>query len=299
MNGIVDQFRQAMDNAGIESPGEIAADGALHRFTVSGDKARSDNGWYVLHADDPAAGAFGCWKRQISETWSGKPYQTMTPADKAAYAAKMEAVKRAREDERERIQAECRAWCSNTWEKSPDATNDHPYLKRKGVNAYGLKSFMDSLLVPVQDMVGTIHGLQFIAPDGTKKFKTGTNKRGHFYGIGRAKGDTLLIAEGYATAASLHRFTDYPVLVAFDAGNLKPVAEAVRAKCPYLKIIICADDDRWTPGNPGLTKASEAARAVNGLLAIPPFPEPRTIEQGTDFNDLALLLAGKGGSLGY
>lgn len=221
-------------------------------------------------------------------------HQTMTPAEKTAYKAKMEAVKRDREAERERIQAQCRAWCVGTWNKAKDATNINPCLKSKGVHSYGLRSFKDSLLVPVEDMEGAIHGLQFIQPDGSKKFKTGTNKAGHFFRIGKAGGITLLIAEGYATAASIHHATAYPVLVAFDAGNLKPVAEIVKAKCPHLKIIICADDDQWTPGNPGLTKATEAARAVNGLLAIPPFPEPRTREQGTDFNDLALLLAGKG-----
>jgi len=272
MNNTIDLFRQAMNNAGIYGPaGEIIADSTLHRFTIPGDKPRSDNGWYVLHADDPAAGAFGSWKQQTNETWSLKPYQTMTTTEKAAYTAKMEAVKREREAERERIQAECRDWCLAIWEKAKTATNLNPYLKSKGVKAYGLKTFKDSLLVPVQDMAGTIHGMQFIAPDGTKKFKTGTNKTGHFYGMGEPKGETLCIAEGYATAASVHQATGYPVLAAFDAGNLKPVAEIVKARFPHLKIIICADNDQWTPGNPGLTKATEAARAVKGLLAIPIF----------------------------
>lgn len=298
MIATIESFMQAMSNAGVEPSGEIIPDGTLHRFTVPGDRARSDNGWYVLHPGDPAAGAFGSWKRGTQGTWSGKPYQTMTPAEKTAHAAKLEAVKRQRDAERDRAQAECRAWCADAWNKAKDATNDHPYLLRKGVNSYGLKVYGDSLLAPVHDMAGTIHGLQFIQPDGSKKFKTGTNKAGHFYGIGTAEGDALLIAEGYATAATLHQATDYPALVAFDAGNLKPVAEIVKAKCPHLKIIICADDDRWTPGNPGLTKATEAARAVNGLLAIPPFPKPRTREQGTDYNDLALWLARKGAPLG-
>jgi putative DNA primase/helicase len=126
-------FKQAMQNAGIEPPAEIIADSVLHRFTVAGDRARSDNGWYVLHADEPAAGAFGCWKRGISETWSGKTYQTMTPAEKTAYTIKIEAMKLRREEERERIQAECRAWCTDAWSNAKDATNDNPYLKKKGV----------------------------------------------------------------------------------------------------------------------------------------------------------------------
>jgi len=46
--------------------------------------------------------------------------------------------------------------------------------------------------------------------------------------------------------------------------NLKAVAEALRAKYPDIEIIISADDDYVTEGNPGITKATEAARAVNG-----------------------------------
>lgn len=56
---VIDAFSQAMQNAGIESPAEIIANGTLHRFTVTGDKPGSKNGWYVLHADHPAAG--GLW----------------------------------------------------------------------------------------------------------------------------------------------------------------------------------------------------------------------------------------------
>lgn len=289
MTPTVETFRQTMSNAGIEPPGEVIADSTLHRFTVTGDKARSENGWYVFHADDPAAGAFGCWKRGIQETWSCKPYQTMTPAEKTAHTANMEAVKRSRDAERARVQAECRSWCADAWNRAKDAMNGHPYLKRKGVYAYGLKAFKDSLLVPVQDLAGTIHGLQFIHPDGSKKFKTGTDKTGHFYKIGTSKDKTIIICEGYATGASIHEATGHAIIIAFDAGNLKPAALAIRKKYPDMKIIIAADDDHATGGNPGLTKATEAARIVGGLLAAPVFPGTRSAKD-TDFNDLAMML---------
>ncbi len=288
MNATIEAFKESMRNAGIEPPAEIIADSALHRFTVAGDRARSDNGWYVLHSDDPAAGALGCWKRGISEIWSDRAYQTMTPAEKTAYTVKMEAMKRQREEERERIQAECRVWCADAWTKAKDATNENPYLKKKGVVAYGLKSFKDTLLVPIQDMAGTIHGVQFIAPDGSKKYKTGTNKAGHFFKIGQSKNKTVVLCEGYATGASIHQATGHAVVIVFDAGNLLPVAQSIRSKYPAMKIVIAADDDQWTDGNPGITKATEAARAVNGLLAIPAFPDNRG-PQDTDFNDLACL----------
>jgi putative DNA primase/helicase len=281
---ILDAFRQAMQNAGIEPPSEIIADGNLHRFTVPGDKARSDNGWYILHNDAVPAGQFGCWKRGISETWCSKEYKSLTPEEKARYTVDMEAAKAARDAELQRIQAECRVWCADAWEKAKDATSGNPYLQKKGVHSYGLKAFKDSLMIPLKDTAGTIHGLQFISPDGSKKFKTGTNKAGHFYKIGKSKDKTVLISEGYATGASLHQATGHAVVIAFAAGNLKPVTEVIRAKCPDFKVIICADDDHATEGNPGLTKATEAARAIAGLLAVPVFQDPAT--RGTDFNDL-------------
>jgi putative DNA primase/helicase len=281
-------FKQAMHSVGIEIEAAILADGTLHRFHVMGDRAGSKNGWYILHADDPAAGQFGCFKRDVSENWSAKAYTTLTPEEKTRYADKIEIARQQREDERAKLQAECRAWCTDAWEKAKNATNENPYLKRKGVNAFGLKSFKDSLLVPVQDMAGTIHGLQFIAPDGTKKFKTGTNKAGHFFKIGKSKDKTIIISEGYATGTSIHQATGHAVVIAFDASNLLPVAQSIRSKHPNMKIVIAADDDSGTQGNPGLTKATQAARVVNGLLAIPTFPDNRG-SKDSDFNDLARL----------
>ena len=287
-NTPVEEFKQAMQNAGVEPPAEIIADSAIHRFAVAGDRPQSNNGWYVLYADNLAAGAFGCWKRGISKTWSGKPYEIMTSEEKVVYDAKIDAAKRQREEEQKRIWQECRAWCTEKWNKAKDASNKNPYLKRKNVNSYGLKAYKDTLLITVQDIKGTIHGLQFIYPDGSKKFKTGTSKTGHFFKIGKSKDKTVIACEGYATGASIHQATGHAVVIAFDAGNLLPVAKSIRSKYPDMKIIIAADDDHVTEGNPGLTKATVAALAVNGLLAIPTFPDDRG-QKDTDFNDLSQL----------
>src|SRR5262249_45633045 len=96
----------------------------------------------------------------------------------------------------------------------------------------------------------------------------------------------LCIAEGYATAASIHEATGHAVAVAFDAGNLEQVARALQAKYPDLRIVICADDDYRTAGNPGITRATEAARVVGGLVAVPVFGADRR-DGAKDFNDLA------------
>jgi phage/plasmid primase-like uncharacterized protein len=66
MNSI-EQFRAAMATAGIKYDGEIVADNKLHRFKINED--RNKNSWYVFHPSEPAAGVFGCWKRNVKETW--------------------------------------------------------------------------------------------------------------------------------------------------------------------------------------------------------------------------------------
>lgn len=281
---IEEVFKQAMQTAGIETDASILAEGDLHRFHVVGDRSGSKNGWYILHADDPAAGQFGCFKRGISETWSAKAYVTLTAEERIRYKAKMEVSRRHRDEELENIQAACRAWCSERWRHGKEATNAHPYLKRKGVHSYGLRLLRDSLMVPLFDTAELIHGMQFIGPNGDKMFKTGTVKLGHYFPIGKPIKRTLLICEGYATGASLHEATGYAVAVAFDAGNLKPVAAALRQKFPDFRLIVCGDNDQWGDINTGAVKATEAALAVSGMLTIADFQD--TTDKPTDFNDL-------------
>jgi putative DNA primase/helicase len=148
----------------------------------------------------------------------------------------------------------------------------NPYLVKKGVQAYGVRLLGASLAIPLRDAAGRLHSLQFILPDGRKRFLTGGRKQGCYFAIGQP-GGVLCICEGYATAASIYEATDYAVACAFDCSNLLPVARALRGKFPRLRLIVCADNDRETPGNPGVRLAEAAARAVRGFLAAPDFEE--------------------------
>src|SRR5207247_1242870 len=69
-------------------------------------------------------------------------------------------------------------------------------------------------------------------------------------------------------------------------GNLEAVARSLRNAYPNADLILCADDDYATPGNPGLTKSTAAAEAVGGRLAVPHFGGDRP-EGSKDFNDMA------------
>ncbi|AVO48484.1 hypothetical protein C6568_03815 [Melaminivora suipulveris] len=249
---------------------DLIADGRLHRYRIQGDKAGSKNGWYVLHEHPVPAGAFGSWKTGETHTWRQEWVKPPTPREREQLRRQLQAAQAARDAEREAVQAQAREKATRLWERAKPATNGHPYLERKRVPAIGLRLLRDMLLVAARDAAGTLHTLQFIGPDGAKRFLTGGRMAGCYFAMGRPDG-ALLLCEGYATGATLHQATGHAVAVAFNCGNLPTVARALRAKFPALRIAVCADDDARTPGNPGLTRAQEAARAVGGVVIAPRF----------------------------
>lgn len=201
------------------------------------------------------------------------------------------ATERAAKGDAEEAQrkAEAKEKATTVWQLSPAAPADHPYLVRKRIQAQGVRVSGDALVIPLRDD-GEIHSLQFIGPDGEKRFLPGGRVKGCYFSIGNSTGAAgLAICEGFATGASIHEATGYPVAVAFNAGNLSAVSQAMRANFPDQPLILCADDDHKTDGNPGLTKAREAAQAVGAKVAVPDFGADRA-DRDTDFNDMAALM---------
>jgi putative DNA primase/helicase len=275
------------------------ADGRIHRYRVEGDKAGSKNGWYVLYVDGAVpAGAFGSWKTGESGTWSAKAEHAMSQQERDELRWKMQEAKLARERELQQVRAEARAKAEKLWGiatpaaagradagGSDSSADVHPYLLTKGIKPYGVRRLKTMLVVPVRATDGRLISLQFIGPDGSKRFVTGGEVAGGYHAIGKPEG-TLLICEGFATGASLREATGFAVAVAFNAGNLLPVAKAMREKFPALRIVICADNDQFTEGNPGRSRARSAAETVGGLVAEPMFDLHELASKPTDFNDL-------------
>lgn len=283
---IAEQFRQVMAQAGIVTQDEILADGGLHRFHVEGDKPGRKNGWYILHGDTCPWGAFGSWKLGIKGTWKGQLPKGLSKEEREAakaQAAKVEAEWKAKQ---ERQEAKAQKTAAYIWEHATPAADDHPYLNKKQITPNGARLHEGKLVLPVCDAEGTLQNLQFIFASGEKRFLSGGRTAGCCYGLGKPT-KRVYIAEGFATGATIHEVTHEAVAIAFDAGNLKPVAEALRKKYPKTEIVIAGDDDQWTDGNPGKTKALEAAKAVKGKLALPKFRDVST--HPTDFNDLSCL----------
>jgi phage/plasmid primase-like uncharacterized protein len=281
-----EKFRATIRDAGFNPPDVIEADGKLHRFSTNG-KRSDDAGWYVFHGDGIPAGAFGDWRTGVNRTWRADIGRAFTPGEEAVHRAKVEAIRREREAEGIKRRAEAKAKAAEIWKAARPATA-HPYLTSKRIKAHGARVHKGALVIPAC-AGGEIHSLQFIDADGQKKFLTDGRVEGCYFCIGKInEAQPLCIAEGFATGAAIHEATGYAVAVAFNAGNLEPVAQALRTKFAKLTLILCADDDVATAGNPGLMKATEAARAVKGKLAIPNFGADRP-EGVSDFNDMKAL----------
>ncbi|WP_201555804.1 primase-helicase zinc-binding domain-containing protein [Psychrobacter sp. 72-O-c] len=212
-----------------------------------------------------------------------------------------------------RIDAASRA--QSIWNNSKPAADDHPYLLRKNVSAIGLRQDKhENLVIPMhyynsETQQTTLVNLQLLAPDGQdnqfekepsaldeeKLFLKGGLVSGAYYSIGTDAmfaGGIVLICEGYATGASVFDAMGYslPVVVAFNAGNLLPVAQSIRAQYPGHRIIICADDDSATAiklrdidiekgkepkplveYNAGIRDARLAASSIGGEVITPNF----------------------------
>ncbi len=277
------------------------------------DDPREKRGWYLLKEWSPSVdrmlivGSYGVWRGNANgATKVALPKDDqgrVTPEQRAAMkrvwaeAAKAAELQRKQEAEAAARRAN-KAWAQLAIE------GDSPYLAGKGVHGHGLRYTPNgSAVLPLIDTAGKIHGLQFLrsaaqaekAKRPAKEFwPPGLAKKGHYHLLGHAPHWIVLVAEGYATAASLHEATGYPVACAFDAGNLAPVVDALHKRYKRARILVCADDDCWTEGNPGVTAASTAALAVNGAWTKPQFADEADRQAKhaasghklTDFNDL-------------
>lgn len=280
------QFSEAIKAAGLTPPDSIQADGKLHRFSSNG-KRGDDAGWYVFYGDGVPAGSFGDWRTGFAQTWRADNGRKLTDAEIKANRERMETMRKQREAEEIRGHDDAANKAAEILQAAQPAPADSPYLVKKGIKANGAKVHNGLLVLPMRDTGGKLWNIERISPDGSDKKGLYQGKRtGCYFSIGSIKNvPCLCIAEGFATGASIHEATGYPVAVAFNAGNLGPVAKAMRDKFPDLPLVLCADDDYLTEGNPGLTNATEAARLVGGVLAIPDFGANRP-DKATDFNDM-------------
>ena len=270
-----ESFAQALTDRDIKHPNTFAP-GTAWRYPAE-SKGMSNKSGSGKISDDGEAMFLIDHTTGHQETVFLKRDNTLSPEDKRRYAEQQQA-QRIKAEQKERAATKAVA----LWKSLVFASDDHPYLIKKGVKAYKIKQKGNKLVVPLRHKRNIV-SLQYIHEDGAKKFMPDGRTKGAYFPIGDFKSDIICICEGYATGASIHEATGYPVVVTFNAGNIKSVAENIRATSEDLQIIICSDNDRGSEQNIGLIKAQEAANAISAVLAVPEFDEG---DYGTDFNDL-------------
>jgi len=219
----------------------------------------------------------------VYKSWETDHYP-LPQADREAIQRELKQAEQQRQHDEAAQRAAAREQAGALWSTATDEVNGHPYLTAKGVSAHGIRVAGDALLIPVRDTAGELHGLQRIFPDGSKRFTPGTAVSGHYHLIGTPT-DLVCVAEGYASASTVCEATGEAVAASFNCGNLRPVAEALRAAHPDISIVVCGDDDHATEGNPGRHHAELAAKAVGARVVFPVFSDQS--KRGSDFNDLA------------
>ena len=294
MYDALSNFRDAIRAAGLEPP-DVIEPGKIHRFPGYGKGSSNRAGWCLLF-DDGRGGCFGDWSSGIEQTWQAKRGKPYSRAERTAFARRVKEARKQAEAERDARQADAAKRAAVIWNAVSPAPGNHPYLIRKRIRPYGARIHRGALTLPVMDFTGKLTSLQFISADGAKLLLTGGRKRGCFIPVAgdMANPSHIIICEGWATGCTLAE--DEPaalVLAAIDAGNLELVAVSTRRRWPTVEMVVAGDDDRLTDGNPGATKAKSAATASGALLALPQWPKdaPKHL---TDFNDLAVWLAGGG-----
>ena len=292
------------------------ADDKVHPFRVEGDKPRSKNGAYKLRAE-PDGFAFG-WvmthKEGVTHAWHAKTKRGAPKEDKAERDRRIKAAKAERAALDKATHAAAAKRTAGLW-RNAAREGTTAYLDRKGITLAGAARISrDLVVVPLcgeSDGPGSkpiVRGLQYIAADGSKRFLTGSEIIGSYCPIavaGEAEA-RIIICEGFATGCTLRAaFPGVAIIVAFNAGNLRPVAEVMRRRYPDAVISIAADNDQWTtrqdgtPYNPGVEHAMQAAVAIGGARVVyPQVPEDDPARR-TDWNDMgAAAAAARAGGIG-
>ena len=263
---VIEGFKDSIQAAGLVPPDEIIADGRIKRFSSSG-KRGDDAGWYICYNDGIPAGCFGDWRSGESTNWRADIGRILTPNEEQQHKSRIERMQLEREIEQKQIKNTAKEKALSIWTNS-ESCIDHPYLTNKNIKPHGVRIKKECLVIPLLEK-GDLHSLQFINKDGSKKFLSGGRIKGCYHSIGDfTNPEKICIAEGLATAATIHEATNYPVIVAFNAGNLLPVARTIHAEYPSIDLYICGDTDR---SGVGQKKANECADAVGGIAILPPF----------------------------
>lgn len=232
----------AMLEAGFNPPSILKPTGEVTRFNVGNGKNNKD-GWLTIFLDGKGA-VFGDWKSGNKFTW----FESSVVQESTETVAERNAAMQRAVTERENRYHRAAIESQRIYENETISCDGHGYLDRKNVGACnGLRIGLDGrLIVPVFDKNETIQSLQYIEENGDKRFQKDGKMKGGCFVIGELeRGKKALMCEGLATALTCNTATGLPVIVAFNAGNLKAVFEQFKND---VDIYIAADNDAHGKG---------------------------------------------------
>lgn len=194
------------------------------------------------------------------------PYTPPSAEEQARRQAEAAAAREAAQRQQQENHLRVSKTAQRIWRNAAPATLAHPYLAAKGITdpavLGGIRQSEYQGVLNLQIPIyrdGTLYNLQSISPDGGKHFLKDGLKSGGYTVVGNVA-DTargIVVAEGFATAASIHQATGKPVVVAFDAGNMVTVSETLAKNLPQdIPVTIAVDNDA---SGTGLAKARQAA----------------------------------------
>jgi len=269
------EFERFLNENGLEPEPKkgLVADGSIGRAYINVGGQRKLVGWYQLWIDQSVPfGRLGDYRiaaDQPTAIWKPENQQRMKitkeQKEEIKELQRQAEVKQAEKQSKAAVRAQAE------WDKAIPCEK-HDYLIKKNVLSYGLRvNASGQLVIPLYDKQMSIVGLQFINADGKKIFLPGSKKSGSFFILGKEILKTANIinyAEGYATAASIFADFSQPVIVAFDAYNLSPVAEVMFEFFADRKHVFIADNDDSKTGEKEAAKACQIILKQNGLAEV-------------------------------
>ncbi|MFZ4538622.1 phage/plasmid primase, P4 family [Propionivibrio sp.] len=273
----------AFESVSMAFPARPMSPGKFVRFG-DGNK-QGDKACFCKIFPDGTGATFGSNRQGTSYVWQQRDVDAPVPSqkDREALREKHAALRIQDEIDTAKRHAEAALRAESIWRESADLKPDHPYIVKKGITPYGAKLDKDgSIVIPIYGTDGEIQSLQFIRIDEQKRFLIGAKSKGGRFFIGEpVNGNLLIVAEGWATACSIHESTGATVVVAFSGSNMAVVAAALRRQYPDSEILIAGDLDS---SGIGLRYATAGAAAGSpARVVLPAFADGRG---SGDFNDL-------------
>lgn len=258
------RFEDALRMAGL-IPRAIVPDGKIRRCGTEA-KPKGDHGWYVLHPDHGVWGDWSTGSHEALGSWRDESVQS-DPV-RMAEIQRQAAARRADEKAARLLAIQ---GARRFWSEADALSRPHPYIERKALSPFGcagLRTRDGLLLVPMLWITPggrSLLNVQSITPKGEKLFRKNAPVTGCCFPLERERAAITVLCEGLATGLAVYQsMRTARVVVAFNAGNLLPVAQQLR-KAGQLQgpVTFVADNDHGTLArrgfNPGIDHAKNAA----------------------------------------